>query len=199
MAEPVETLHDILPPGLRLVVCGTAAGTESAAAGHYYARSDNRFWATLKGTGLIPPDFEPTECLCDDGRRLRKHGIGLTDLVRNAAGTDKKVTITRRDVDRFKEKLQQYQPQIVAFNGKKAAKAFFGHKDEGIADQIRAIWEADPNPPGWDYLKQFAGAVAAFVVEQNGYRRIVRGKSEVSLKVGRPHWNVGKVFERVVP
>ena len=51
--------------------------------------------------------------------------------------------------------------------------------------------------PNWDYVKKFTGAVAAFMVEMNGYQRIVRGTSEVSLKVGRPHWNVGKVFERI--
>lgn len=67
----------------------------------------------------------------------------------------------------------------------------------GIADEIRAIWESDPSQPDWGYVKQFAGAVAAFVVELNGYRRIIRGSTQVSLKVGRPHWNVGKVFKRI--
>jgi len=67
----------------------------------------------------------------------------------------------------------------------------------GIADEIRSIWESDPGSPDWDYVKKFTGAVAAFMVEMNGYRRIVRGTSEVSLKVGRPYWNVGKVFEHV--
>ena len=39
-----QKLEDLLRPGLRLVICGTAAGTQSAAINAYYAGPANRFW-----------------------------------------------------------------------------------------------------------------------------------------------------------
>ena len=44
-------LPDVLPPGLAVVICGTAAGTASARAGAYYAGPGNAFWATLTRSG----------------------------------------------------------------------------------------------------------------------------------------------------
>jgi G:T/U mismatch-specific DNA glycosylase len=37
-------LPDLLPPGMRVVFRGTAAGAESAARGAYYAGKTNKFW-----------------------------------------------------------------------------------------------------------------------------------------------------------
>jgi double-stranded uracil-DNA glycosylase len=135
MPEPIEALPDILAPGLRLVVCGTAAGTESAFHGRYYAGKGNGFWDTLKDTRLIPQKFDPIKGQRHRGRGLLTHGIGLTDLVKDGAGTDKKVTITGRDVDGFKAKLRLYKPRVVVFNGKKAAQVFYGRKGVGYGQQ----------------------------------------------------------------
>jgi len=54
-------LPDILRPGMRVVFCGTAAGTAFARAGAYYAGPGNAFWATLHSTGLTPVRFSPAE------------------------------------------------------------------------------------------------------------------------------------------
>lgn len=54
-------LPDMLQPGLRVVFCGTAAGTASARAGAYYAGPGNAFWATLHSTGLTPVQLSPAE------------------------------------------------------------------------------------------------------------------------------------------
>jgi TDG/mug DNA glycosylase family protein len=43
----LPVLPDLLRPGLRIVFCGTAAGTVSAARGVYYAHPQNRFWSAL--------------------------------------------------------------------------------------------------------------------------------------------------------
>lgn len=67
----------------------------------------------------------------------------------------------------------------------------------GIADEIRAAWEADTQPPNWGHLKQFSGAVAAYLCELNGYARVVGGKTPLKRRVGRKHWNMGQVFEAV--
>jgi TDG/mug DNA glycosylase family protein len=42
-AIPPPILPDVLMPGLKLVFCGTAAGTVSARRGQYYAHPQNRF------------------------------------------------------------------------------------------------------------------------------------------------------------
>ena len=54
-------LPDLLRPGLRIVFCGTAAGTVSAARGAYYAHSQNRFWSALYAAGLTPRLLQPEE------------------------------------------------------------------------------------------------------------------------------------------
>jgi hypothetical protein len=46
-AIPPPILPDVLMPGLKLVFCGTAAGTVSARRGQYYAHPQNRFWEIL--------------------------------------------------------------------------------------------------------------------------------------------------------
>ena len=113
-------LPDRLRPGLRLVVCGTAAGTRSAARGAYYAGPGNQFWAILAATGLTPRRFEPEEFPL-----LLDHGIGLTDLVKHESGPDGALSRSGWDVPGLKAKLRSCQPRVVCFNGKRAAKEFF--------------------------------------------------------------------------
>jgi double-stranded uracil-DNA glycosylase len=45
-------LPDVLRQGLRLVICGTAAGKRSAAKKQYYAGRGNQFWKVLYNVGL---------------------------------------------------------------------------------------------------------------------------------------------------
>lgn len=76
-------LTDLLRPGLDLVFCGTAAGTDSARRQAYYAGPGNKFWRTLYRTRLTPRQLEPEEFIL-----LPEFGIGLTDLVKGKAGMD---------------------------------------------------------------------------------------------------------------
>ena len=57
--DPV--LPDLVRPGLRIVFCGTAAGTVSAARGAYYAHPQNKFWSALCAVGLTPRLLRPEE------------------------------------------------------------------------------------------------------------------------------------------
>ncbi len=135
MSDPDGVLDDILGPGLRLVICGTAAGTRSAALKHYYSGQGNRFWDTLKDTGLIPDDFDP----CQE-EKLPERGIaiGLTDLAKMVSGGDKPLPPGCWNVAGFKEKLREHQPRVVAFNGKKAAKVCFHVKTVEYGEQPRS-------------------------------------------------------------
>jgi hypothetical protein len=80
---PSPVLPDLLQPNLRIVFCGTAAGTISAQRGHYYAHLQNKFWATLHAIGLTSRRLDPSEF-----RRLADWGIGLTDIAKHVSGKD---------------------------------------------------------------------------------------------------------------
>jgi TDG/mug DNA glycosylase family protein len=109
-------LPDILRPGLRVVFCGTAAGTASARAGAYYAGPGNAFWATLHSTGLTPTRLSPAEF-----EQLPDFGIGLTDICKVLHGSDQEVGTGEFDVAGLEARITAVEPGNLAFNGKSAA------------------------------------------------------------------------------
>lgn len=115
-------LPDILEPNLKVVFCGTAVGDKSARVGAYYAGPGNSFWSTLAQVGLTPRRLDPQEF-----RILPRYGIGLTDLAKGLHGSDRRVRASDFDTESFRLKIEQFNPKAVAFNGKRAARAFFGH------------------------------------------------------------------------
>jgi TDG/mug DNA glycosylase family protein len=66
-----DKLDDVLGHGLKVVFCGTAAGTVSAELGQYYAGPGNKFWKTLHRIGLTERELDPAEF-----RTLPARGIG---------------------------------------------------------------------------------------------------------------------------
>lgn len=118
-----ERLPDLLMPGLRVIFVGTAAGKRSAAMAQYYAGRGNRFWRTLHDVGLTPRRFEPSEF-----RQLLELKIGLTDMSKLGAGMDHEVASHEFDPDRFMATVRYFRPSAIAFNGKKAASIWLGHK-----------------------------------------------------------------------
>jgi TDG/mug DNA glycosylase family protein len=116
-----DILPDILAPGLRLVVCGSAAGTRSAELGAYYAGPGNQFWGMLHRVGLTPMVLSPA-----DFRSVLKYGIGLTDIVKTGFGPDSGLKAADFDGDGLRWRIELFQPKILAFNGKRSASAFFG-------------------------------------------------------------------------
>lgn len=111
----------MLAPGLKLVVCGSAAGTASARAGAYYAGPGNQFWGMLHRVGLTASRLRPV-----DFRTVNDYGIGLTDIVKTAFGADSDLRRSDFDPGRLRLWVETNQPAILAFNGKRAASAFFG-------------------------------------------------------------------------
>jgi len=114
-------LPDILKPNLKVVFCGTAVGDKSAQAGAYYAGPRNSFWSTLAQVGLTPRRLDPQEF-----RILPRYGIGLTDLAKGLHGSDRRVRTSDFDTRSFRLKIEKFNPKVVAFNGKRAARPFFG-------------------------------------------------------------------------
>lgn len=132
-------LPDILRPGLRVVFCGTAAGTASARAGAYYAGRGNAFWATLHSPGLTPRRLSPAEF-----EQLPGFGIGLTDICKVLHGSDQEVGMDEFDVAGLRARIAAVEPANLAFNGKNAARGALGRRvDYGPqAERIggAAIW-----------------------------------------------------------
>lgn len=116
-------LPDILDHNLKIVFCGTAAGTKSANIGCYYAGRGNKFWRTLYEIGLTDRILAP-----DEFQTLFSYGIGLTDLAKHSSGMDRNLAGSDFHVSSFKRKIQKYQPKLLCFNGKKAAKIYFQRK-----------------------------------------------------------------------
>jgi TDG/mug DNA glycosylase family protein len=127
-------LDDLFGADLLVVFCGTAAGNQSAMLGQYYAGRGNRFWDILAATKLTPSRLAPA-----DYRRLGEFGIGLTDIAKGRAGNDTDIAFRPADREQLRDKLRQYRPRILCFNGKRAAQEFFGVKSVSYGLQPEGI------------------------------------------------------------
>ncbi|MEP7384654.1 MAG: mismatch-specific DNA-glycosylase [Gemmatimonadota bacterium] len=114
-------LPDLLIPGLRLVICGSAASTASARAGAYYAGPQNRFWRTLHEVGLTPRLLAPAEY-----RELLPYGIGLTDIVKSQVGSDRDIHPSAGDAPALRKRIARVAPAMLCFNGKRPAQQLLG-------------------------------------------------------------------------
>ena len=134
MAAPI--LPDVLGPGLRIIFCGSAAGSASARAGAYYAGPGNRFWPTLLRVGLTPRLLAPAEF-----RIVRRYGIGLTDLCKTESGSDATLSGRADDAAALTAKIAHHRPAVLAFNGKRAARAYLAAESLDYGEQPRRIGE----------------------------------------------------------
>lgn len=111
-------LPDLLKDGVKLVICSFSAGEKAGEAGQWYAAAGNRLWETLHVVGLTPRVLEPAEW-----QTLLEYGIGLTDLVKDQSGADRGIKF--EGGKELRRKIRQYQPGMLVFNGKRAAKEYF--------------------------------------------------------------------------
>src|SRR5712671_534461 len=117
----MRTLPDHLRKGMKLVIVGCNPSESSVRVGHYYAGRGNQFWPMLYEGGVVPEPFD-----YHDDKRVIEFGIGLTDLVkRPTRGVEE---LMREDFAEGRillaQKLEQYAPQVIAFNGKMAYQNF---------------------------------------------------------------------------
>lgn len=125
---PEHHVPDLLAPGLKVVFCGTALGFKSAQAKAYYANPGNFFWRTLHQTGLTPELLQPR-----DYARTLEHGIGLTDLCKTAYGQDAELPKDAFDSAALRQKIERYQPAILAFTSKTGAHHFLSRPTAQLA------------------------------------------------------------------
>lgn len=131
--NPPHILPDVLATGLRVIFCGSAVGKKSAELGLPYAGPGNKFWPTLHSAGLLPEPLGPPDYL-----RLPEFGFGLTDINKTEFGADSVLSKEADNPAALREKIEKYQPRILAFTAKRPAQSFLGRQVEyGVQeDQI---------------------------------------------------------------
>jgi TDG/mug DNA glycosylase family protein len=148
-------LPDVLPPGLRIVFCGTAAGTVSATRGAYYAHPQNRFWTALHAVSLTPRLLKPEEF-----DQLPQWGIGLTDIAKHVSGMDRELppgALGRQACAELKAKIEAAEPGWLAFTSLAAGRRYvgpaagFGEQPDRIG-RTRLWLLPSPSPTaGWNW------------------------------------------------
>jgi TDG/mug DNA glycosylase family protein len=110
---------------MKLVIVGCNPSESSVRVGHYYAGRANLFWTVLYKSGVVP---EPLDYR--DDKRVIEFGIGLTDLVKRPTKTPDE--LTREDFAEgrivLSQKLEEFSPHVVAFNGKHTYEQFAQRK-----------------------------------------------------------------------
>lgn len=124
LGEQVETLADLLRPGLRAVCVGINPSPVSVSAGHYYqGQLGRRFWQRLQRAGVIEATGTGRE---DDAAFLG--GIGFTDIVKRPTARAGAISAAEFAQGRelLAEKLRRYRPALLIFTFKKTATSLFG-------------------------------------------------------------------------
>jgi TDG/mug DNA glycosylase family protein len=111
-ATRARMLPDTVGPGMRVLLVGLNPSVYTADAGFGFARPGNRFWPAALASGLITRAHDP-----DDA--LRRHGVGMTNLVRRA--TPRADELSRDEYVAGAARLQRLvgwlQPRVVCFIG----------------------------------------------------------------------------------
>ena len=155
MGAPPHVLPDVIKPGLRIVFCGTAAGTVSAKRGAYYAHPQNRFWTALHAFGLTPRKLNPEEY-----NELPQWGLGLTDIAKHASGMDRELpagALGAGACAALEARIAAAEPEWLAFTSLTAGRRYlkraagFGEQEERIG-RTRLWLLPSPSPTaGWNW------------------------------------------------
>jgi double-stranded uracil-DNA glycosylase len=134
MGRDVETLEDLLRPGLRAVCVGINPAPRSVAAGHYYQGPiGQRFFRRLRDADVLHAraGFEDDAAFAD--------GIGFTDIVKRptARGHEVDASEFRYGAELLHSKLSEHRPELVIFTFKRTAEALFGtFRGNGFVDGL---------------------------------------------------------------
>ena len=124
LGETVETLEDLLRPGLRAVVIGINPSCVSVEAGHYYqGRLGQLLFRRLTAVGLF--DGAPRG---EEDDVLFAQGVGFTDIVKRPS--PRAGALTSRDLAHGREelarKLVSLDVPLLIFTYKRTAAVLYG-------------------------------------------------------------------------
>jgi TDG/mug DNA glycosylase family protein len=123
MGEQIETLEDLLRPGLHAVCIGINPAPTSVRAGHYYqGRLGQQFYERLRRAELLPRASGWEDDLAYE------NGIGFTDIVKRPTAKASEVHADEYALgcDLLRAKMQVMPPRLVIFTFKKTAEVLFG-------------------------------------------------------------------------
>ena len=147
-------LPDLLWRGLKVVFCGSAAGTVSAARGAYYAHPQNRFWLALHAVRI---DAEPLAA--GEFDQFTQWGMGLTDIAKHMSGMDRECRQApwAPCLRGAQSQDQAAEPKLLAFTSLNAGRRYLG-RAAGFGEQPERIggtrvWLLpSPSPTaGWNW------------------------------------------------
>ncbi len=126
---PLETLPDLLAPGLDLVFVGINPGERSARRGHYYGHPGNAFWRMLGTSPLVG-----RAVTCEDDASLGQPAgevdslrIGFTDVVKRVLTDSTGITAAElaASAPPFRARIAAARPRAVCFTSTRAFEAVF--------------------------------------------------------------------------
>ncbi|GAJ84363.1 G/U mismatch-specific DNA glycosylase [Nocardia brasiliensis NBRC 14402] len=144
-----RTIPDLIGPGLRVLFCGINPGLWSGATGHHFARPGNRFWPALHRSGFTPRLMQP-----DEQQELLDLGLGITNVAARTTAKAEQLTADelRAGGRALVERVEQYQPRVLAVLGIGAYRTAFGRPRTTVGPQPERIGETElwvlPNPSG---------------------------------------------------
>jgi len=110
----MNTVPDVIQPGLTLLFIGFNPSLVSAEKGHHFAGPSNRFWGLLFDAGLTDRKYR-----AEEDQALLKLGYGITNIV--ARPTKAATEITRSEYEQgriaLQKKLAAYEPKIACYVG----------------------------------------------------------------------------------
>ncbi|TDW23771.1 G/U mismatch-specific DNA glycosylase [Kribbella kalugense] len=145
----MQSLPDVIRPGLRVLFCGINPGLMSAQTGHHFARPGNRFWPALHLSGFTPRQLKPAE-----QEELLSYRLGITNVVSRPSA--QAAELTKAELvsggEQLVAKVLTAQPEWLAVLGVTAYRDAFGERKAAIGKQDRTIgatrvWVL-PNPSG---------------------------------------------------
>lgn len=120
----MNTLPDVLTPGLRLLSIGLNPSLPSVAAGFYFANPRNRFWKALNSSRLVSMPVAPGPAAMQ--MLLERERMGFTDLVKRPTRgvADLRIQDYREGAPRLQAVITRIGPSVAWFHGKVAWKQF---------------------------------------------------------------------------
>ena len=111
-ARRARTLPDFVGPGMRILMCGLNPSLRSADVGLGFAGPSNRFWPAVIDAGIVTRPRDPWHA-------LRRHQMGMTDLVKRATvgAAEVKPAEYRAGVTRVERLVQWLEPGAICFVG----------------------------------------------------------------------------------
>ena len=140
---------DILAPDLQVLFCGINPGKSFAHTGFHFAHPGNRFWRVIHLAGFTHELLKP-----EQEQRLLETGCGITMLVERPTVQSNELAgeELRDGGERLQEKIQRYQPHVLAVLGKNAFQKAFRQRKVEWGEQPHTLGKTRlwvlPNPSG---------------------------------------------------